>query len=62
MSSLNQKVFIAKRKGEDEVVLTLAEAQATLDKIRDMDLRLAKYMEYVPEDVLKADTEKLWKR
>jgi len=57
MYSLAQKRFFAKRDGKDEVVLTMEEAEATLESMRQMDLLIAKYMDYVPEDVLKEDDE-----
>lgn len=57
MNSLAQKRFFAKRDGKDEVVLTMEEAEATLESIRQMDLLIAKYMDYVPDDVLKEDDE-----
>lgn len=57
MYSLAQKRFFAKRDGKDEVVLTMEEAEATLESIRQMDLLIAKYMDYVPEDILKEDDE-----
>ena len=55
MFSLKQKHFLAKREGKSDVVLTMDEAEAVLSQIREQDLLIAKYMEYVPDDVLKAD-------
>lgn len=60
MYSLAQKRFFAKRDGKDEVVLTMEEAEATLSTIAEQDRLICKYMEYVPEDVLKADAEELY--
>ncbi len=60
MYSLAQKRMMAKVAGKDEVVLTMEEVEATLEKIRQMDLKLVEYMEYVPEDVLKAEFEEEW--
>ncbi len=57
MHSLSQKRFFAIRDGEDEIVLTMEEADAILAFMREQDLRLCKYMEYVPDDVLKAETD-----
>ena len=44
---------MAKRDGKAEVVLTMEEAEATLATIAAQDQLIAKYMDYVPEDVLK---------
>ena len=60
MHSLAQKRFLAKKDGKDEVVLTMEEAEATLAQISAMDLQVCKYMEYVPEDVLKAEQEEMF--
>lgn len=53
MYSLAQKRMMAKRDGKAEVVLTMEEAEATLATIAAQDQLIAKYMDYVPEDVLK---------
>lgn len=53
--SLAQKRFFAKRDGKDEVVLTMEEAEAILAGIAAQDRLIAKYMDYVPENVLKED-------
>ena len=55
--SLAQKRFFAKRDGKDEVVLTMEEAEAILAGIAAQDRLIAKYMDYVPENVLKEDDE-----
>ena len=59
MYSLAHKRFFAKRDNKDEVVLTMEEAEATLATLAEQDRLIAKYMEYVPEDVLAADDEEL---
>ena len=53
MYSLLQKVFFAKRDGNDEVVLTLEEAEWELEKQRNLDRLISMYMDYVPESVVK---------
>ncbi len=60
MYSLGQKRFMAIKAGEDEVVLTMEEVENTLAQIRSLDETVAKYMEYVPEEVLKADAEEMF--
>lgn len=60
MYSLAQKRFMAKKAGKDEVVLTMEEVEATLAKITALDQQIVKYMEYVPEDVLKAEDEEMF--
>lgn len=53
MYSLAQKRMMAKVAGENEVVLTMEEVEFELAKARELDALIVKYMEYVPEDVLK---------
>lgn len=55
MFSLKQKLFMAKREGKQEVVLTLEETEMQLQKESDLDQLLAKYMQYVPLHILKYD-------
>ena len=55
MYSLAQKRFMAKKEGKDEVVLTMEEAEATLAQISELDELVAKYMEYVPDEIVAAD-------
>ena len=55
MHSLAQKRFFAKRDGKDEVVLTMEEAEATLAKISELDILVAKYMEFVPDEITDVD-------
>ena len=60
MYSLAQKRYLAISAGKDEVVLTMEEVENTLEEIRSLDETVAKYMEYVPEEVLKADAEEMF--
>ena len=60
MYSLAQKRMMAKQAGETEVVLTMEEAENELETVRRLDLQICKYMEYVPEDVLKAEAEEMF--
>ena len=60
MYSLAQKRYLAKKAGETEVVLTMEEVDAELAKDREMDDLIVKYMQYVPKDVLEADTEEMF--
>lgn len=60
MYSLSQRRMMAKLAGKDEVVLTMEEAEATLETIRQMDLKLVEYMEYVPEEILQAEREEMF--
>ena len=52
MHSLLQKVFFAKRDGDNEVVLTLEEAEWELEKQRNLDRLISMYMDYVPKSVV----------
>ena len=58
--SLGQKRMMAKMAGESKVVLTLEEADNTLETIRLLNEQIVKYMEYVPEDILKAEAEEMF--
>ena len=60
MYSLLQKRMIAKVAGKDEVVLTMEEIESTLAHIKELDLQIVKYMEYVPADVLTVETEEMF--
>lgn len=60
MYSLAQKRMMAKQAGETEVVLTMEEVENELAKARALDEQIVKYMEYVPEDVLKAESEEMF--
>jgi hypothetical protein len=58
--SLGQKRMMALSAGEDKVVLTMEEVDHTLDTIRQLNEQIIKYMEYVPEDILKAEAEEMF--
>ena len=60
MYSLAQKRYLAIQAGKDEVVLTMEEVENTLEEIRQLDETVGKYMEYVPEEVLKADADEMF--
>jgi len=60
MYSLAQKRMLAKKGGEDFVVLTMAEVDAELAKDRELDDLLVKYQQYVPAEVLQAENEKMF--
>ena len=60
MYSLAQKRMLAKQAGETEVVLTMEEVENELEKTRALDQQIVKYMEYVPEDVLKAEADEMF--
>jgi len=60
MYSLAQRRMMAKKEGKDAVVLTFYEADAQLAKIRELDEQIVKYMQYVPEDVLRAEAEEMF--
>ena len=60
MYSLKQKVFMAVNKDEEEVVLTLEEANAILAEFKQLDNKLTEYMEYVPADVLNAEVKEMF--
>jgi len=53
--SLSQKRFMAKKAGEDTVTLTMEEVDRTLEQIKELDLLLAKYMDYIPDEMLAED-------
>ena len=52
MHSLAQKRFLAKKDGKNEVVLTMEEAEAILAQISELDQTIAKFMDYVPEEIV----------
>jgi hypothetical protein len=52
--------MMALSAGENKITLTLEEADNTLEAIRLLNEKIVKYMEYVPEDVLKAEAEELF--
>lgn len=60
MYSLAQKRMMAKQAGETEVVLTMEEVDAELAKDRELDDLLVKYMEYVPAEILQAESERMF--
>jgi len=60
MYSLAQKRMMAKVAGETEVVLTMEEVEYELEKSRALDQQIVKYMEYVPEDILKAEADEMF--
>ena len=45
MYSLAQKRYFAKKEGKDEVVLTMREAENTLEALRRADIEIAQYMD-----------------
>lgn len=57
MYSLKQKVFRAFNKGEEEVVLTLEEANAILAEFKQLDNKLTEYSEYLPVEVIRKECE-----
>ena len=59
--SLSQKRMMAKMAGESKVVLTLEEADAALATIDKLNEQIVKYMAYVPDDVLKAEADEMYK-
>ena len=44
--------MMAKVAGKDEVVLTMEEVDATIAQINELDQTIAKFMDYVPDDIL----------
>ena len=46
---------MAKKAGEDTVTLTMEEVDRTLEQIKELDLLLAKYMDYIPDEMLAED-------
>jgi hypothetical protein len=52
MYSLAQKRMMAKQAGENEVVLTMEEAEAVLAHIKEQDQILTDWMDYVPDELV----------
>ena len=50
--SLKQKVFMAKRDGKKEVVLTMEEAELALQANKALGQRIARAMELMPPEAL----------
>lgn len=50
--SLAQKVFMAKRDGKKEVVLTMEEAELALQAKQALDVRIARAMELMSPEAL----------
>ena len=60
MYSLSQKVFMAVNKGEEEVVLTLEEANAVLAEFKQLDAKLTEYSAYLPPEVIHKECEAMF--